>query len=102
MLKLTLTVAAMMSIFLFASEKYYLTPDQIAISEETIYVQLDDALVEVDTLLVDQGGLYMSDNNIRCAQCHRSLLVETPCHKRLNPKNTCHKRLNPKNTCSVT
>ena len=99
MLKLTLTIAAMASILLFANEKYYLTPDQIALSEETIYVQLDDGLVEIDSLLVDQGGIYVSASGMRCPECHRSSLIDTPCHKRLNPKNTCHKRLNPKNTC---
>ena len=99
MLRMSALVAAMAASVLFASEKYYLEPEQIALTNETIYVQFEDHLVETDTLLVDQGGIYVCSESMRCQECHRSLLIDTECHKRLNPKNTCHKRLNPKNTC---
>ncbi|MCH9611123.1 MAG: hypothetical protein S4CHLAM81_15030 [Chlamydiales bacterium] len=99
MLKMTLFAAAFVASSLFATEKFYLEPEQISLTGETILVQLSNDMVEVDSLLVDQGGVYMCAEHARCPLCHRSSMMDTPCHKRLNPKNTCHKRLNPKNTC---
>ena len=102
MLKFALTIAACACVSLFANEKYYLEPEQISLSDQTIYVQLEGSVVEIDTLLVDQAGLYFEQKNARCLDCRQTLKPEHNCHRRLNPKNTCHRRLNPKNTCSVS
>lgn len=83
-------VAVFACISVFASEKVYLNPEQIALSDRTIYINLEGEMVEIDQLLVDQAGIYFMEENARCIECR----------KPLNPKNTCHKRLNPKNTCN--
>ena len=86
---------------LLANEKIYLAPEQVTVTDEAIYAQLEDDFVEIDALMTDQGGIYVTVEHLRCSSCRQSLIEETHCHKRLNPKNTCHKRLNPKNTCTT-
>lgn len=98
-MKCALTILALGFSALFASDKYYLESNQIALSEKTIFVQLDEGMIEIDHLCVDQGGIYFEAESARCLECRKPLDLDFACHKRLNPKNTCHKRLNPKNTC---
>ena len=60
-------------------QKHYCLSEQIEINNSTILVHLDKNTIEVDTLLVDQGGVYFCDDAIRCFYCRQTL----------NPKNTC-------------
>lgn len=55
-----------------ATKKYYCSPQQIDIGESTILVHLaDDQIFEIDTLLVDQGGVYFTEDAMRCYECRR-------------------------------
>lgn len=59
--------------------KHYCTPTDIEINDSMILIHLEDKTFETDTLLTDQGGVYVLTNALRCPECRKSL----------NPKNTC-------------
>lgn len=61
------------------SAKFYCTAGQIELNDSVIFVHLNDEVYEIDSLLVDQGGLFFTQDKLRCAECRRPL----------NPKNTC-------------
>ncbi|MCB1180460.1 MAG: hypothetical protein KDK55_00365 [Chlamydiia bacterium] len=59
--------------------KVYLNPEEIELSEEGIFVFLDDHLLEVDGLHVDQGGIYAYAGEFRCLGCHRPVNTKYIC-----------------------
>ncbi|MBS0646299.1 MAG: hypothetical protein JSR97_06875 [Verrucomicrobia bacterium] len=61
-------------------EKHYLSASDIDVQDATIFVHRGGQVYEIDTLLVDQGGVYYLSSHLRCPECRKSL----------NPKNTCH------------
>ncbi|MCH9626831.1 MAG: hypothetical protein S4CHLAM2_04620 [Chlamydiales bacterium] len=80
---LLLSLFALLSFPTFAEEtsaqKHYCSAEQVELNDAVILVHLDRNLVEIDTLLVDQGGIYFNEDAVRCFYCRRPL----------NPKNTC-------------
>ena len=71
----------MLGTSLFASDdKHYCSAYQIELSNDQILVHTNSEIIEIDSLLSDQGGIYYLDSNARCIHCRRTL----------NPKNTCH------------
>lgn len=63
-------------------QKFYCSAEQIELSDAMILVHMNQSLFEVDALLVDQGGIFFTENMMRCVECRRPL----------NPKNTCECR----------
>ncbi|MCC5831967.1 MAG: hypothetical protein JJU12_02870 [Chlamydiales bacterium] len=61
------------------SKKFYCSPEQVELGETVILVHLDWSTIEIDKLLVDQGGIYFNEDAMRCFYCRRPI----------NPKNTC-------------
>jgi hypothetical protein len=59
--------------------KFYCTAQEIELTDSAILVHLKDGIYEIDSVQVDQGGIFFSKNMLRCANCRRTL----------NPKNTC-------------
>ncbi|MEZ5315298.1 MAG: hypothetical protein R3E91_03690 [Chlamydiales bacterium] len=61
------------------TKKFYCSPEQLEINQSMILVHLDCKMVEIDQLLVDQGGIYFNQEAMRCFYCRRPF----------NLKNTC-------------
>lgn len=83
MLKRLFVVALCFAPALFAEQgntKHYCAPHEIEIHDSMIVVHVDDEIFETDTLLSDQGGIYVLESSLRCLECRRG---------GLNPKNTC-------------
>lgn len=51
--------------------KYYCNAEQIEITDDMILIHLTDITYELDALLVDQGGIYFTDDMLRCTYCRR-------------------------------
>ena len=62
-----------------SAKKYYCCADQVEVSDSMILIHLDDTIYELDSLLVDQGGVYFMENMLRCTYCRRPV----------NPKRIC-------------
>lgn len=65
---------ATVAIFANAStnaKKYYCSPEQVEITEASILIQTKDGEFELDALQVDQGGLYFTDESLRCPDCRK-------------------------------
>ena len=62
-----------------SAKKYYCNAGQIELTDSMILVHLGDQTYEADAILSDQGGLYFTEDALRCTYCRRPL----------NPKNTC-------------
>ncbi len=60
-------------------KKQYCSAEQIELTDATIFVNLKEGVIEIDSLLVDQGGIYFTEDMKRCVWCRRPL----------NPKNIC-------------
>ena len=52
--------------------KFYCHPEQIEISDSTIHVLLEEGVYEIDSLAVDQGGIYFTENMVRSINCCRT------------------------------
>lgn len=82
MRKIFLIVALACTTFLMADTKrHYCTPEQIEIRNNTIMVHANQGVFELETLHVDQGGIYYQEKHLRCPECRR--------YRGINPKNTC-------------
>jgi hypothetical protein len=60
-------------------KKFYFRADQIELTDSMILIHLENQTFEIDAIAVDQGGIYFTENMLRCTYCRRPL----------NPKNTC-------------
>lgn len=63
------------------AQKWYCDASQIVLADTTILIAFDEGIIEVDTLHVDQGGIFVSTADLRCPNCHRpcpSTACETP------------------------
>lgn len=81
---LLISLFAVLSLPMLAEElnnpkKYYCSPEQVELNDTIILVHLGKNTIEIDKLLVDQGGIYFPEDAMRCFYCRRPL----------NPKNTC-------------
>lgn len=52
-------------------KKYYCSSDQLEITDTTIFVHTTEGIIELDALLVDQGGVYFTNESMRCPDCRR-------------------------------
>lgn len=62
-----------------SAKKYYCDTQQIELTETMILVHLPEGTFEADALLADQGGLYITEEALRCIECRRPV----------NPRNIC-------------
>lgn len=95
-----------------SAKKYYCAADQIELTDSMILVHLEDQIFELDSLFVDQGGIYFVEDMLRCTFCRRTLNPQNSCDclpncKPINPKNICDynpqcKPINPKNICDYS
>ena len=81
---LLFTWIAMLFASAFAGElggakKYYCNIHQIQLTESMILVHLPEGTFEADALLADQGGLYITEEALRCIECRRPV----------DPRNIC-------------
>jgi len=60
-------------------KKYYCNAEQIELTDSMILVHLEEKIFEIDSLLSDQGGLYFTEEMLRCTYCRRPV----------RPKNIC-------------
>jgi hypothetical protein len=67
------------------AKKYYCSAQQIELTDSVILVHMNGNTFEVDSILVDQGGIYFTEDRLRCINCRRPL----------NPKNTCECPVGP-------
>lgn len=60
------------------SEKWYVQPNQIAITEEGIFISMDDEWINADAIHRDHTGLYITkaedewSTKWECPKCHHS------------------------------
>ncbi|MCH9626304.1 MAG: hypothetical protein S4CHLAM123_15000 [Chlamydiales bacterium] len=66
------------TVFANIDEKYYCTPEQIEVTDSTILIHANEGSFELEALLVDQGGVFYTNEMLRCIQCRRP-----------NPKHLC-------------
>lgn len=52
-------------------KKYYCSSEQIELTDSTIFIHTTEGIIELDALLVDQGGVYFTNANMRCPDCRR-------------------------------
>lgn len=81
---LILTWLAMLFAPAFAGEmsgakKHYCDIQEIELTASMILVHLPEGTFEADALLADQGGLYITEEALRCIECRRPV----------NPRNIC-------------
>lgn len=65
--------------YLPIAKKYYCQVDQIEITNEMILVHVNGDTFELGSLMVDQGGIYYTEDTLRCTYCRRPV----------NPKRIC-------------
>ena len=56
-----------------SAKKYYCNAEQIELTDSMILIHLEDNQYELDGLLTDQGGLYFTEEMLRCTYSHRPL-----------------------------
>jgi hypothetical protein len=56
-----------------AAKKYYCNAEQIELTDAMILVHLNDKLFETDAILTDQGGVYFTEDMLRCTYCRRQI-----------------------------
>lgn len=52
-------------------KKYYCSSEQIELTDTTIFIHTTEGTIELDALHVDQGGVYFTNENMRCPDCRR-------------------------------
>lgn len=62
-----------------SAKKYYCDMHQIQLTESMILVHLPEGTFEADALHADQGGLYFTEESLRCIECRRPV----------DPRNIC-------------
>lgn len=60
-------------------KKYYCSADQIEVTNSMIVAYVDNMIVEIDSLMADQGGIYFTDDVMRCIDCRKPLQDEALC-----------------------
>lgn len=60
--------------------KHYCTASQIELTDTAIFIRLNGGIFELDSLFSDQGGIYYTEEMLRCTQCRKGPV---------NPKDIC-------------
>lgn len=60
--------------------KHYCAATQIELTDSAIFIHLSGGIFELDSLFSDQGGIYYTEEMLRCTQCRKGPV---------NPKDIC-------------
>jgi hypothetical protein len=61
------------------AKKYYCNAHQIELTDSAIVLHLAEKSYELDALLADQGGIYYTDDMLRCTYCRRPIRPNNIC-----------------------
>ena len=62
-------------------QKIYCKANQIEVSDETIFIHLEDQTFEAERVQVDQGGIYCTESMLRCIDCRRPINYKHLCDR---------------------